>query len=268
MKKELFSFSKLTTFKTCPLSYYYTYVKKGPREDNIYSFLGKEIHSCLEDLQQGLISKENAIDRFEMAVADADMLGFEFPTENSKNNFVECMILYFKNYKAFTDITDFGIEEYFEIDVSGVTMRGYIDIYTIEDDKYIDVYDYKSSSKFSKKDLEEKKIQLILYGIALKNKYPDKEVRSLNFDMCKYSKNKRGTLVERNKADSQEVRGFVSIPFTEENIELATNFVKNIYDSINKNDTENILDWEANKNPFFCKNLCSNFEICRVNEVE
>jgi len=44
MNNELFSFSKLTTFHTCPYSYYLTYIKENPRKQNVYGYLGGKVH--------------------------------------------------------------------------------------------------------------------------------------------------------------------------------------------------------------------------------
>lgn len=260
IKKELYSFSKLTTFHTCPYSYYLTYIKKEKRKDNVYSYLGGKIHSLLEDLQQNKINNQKAISLFLSYFDDADILGYDFPTENSSKNFKECMVSYFENYKPFS-VQDFKIEEYFEVDIEGVPIRGYIDLYTITDNKYIDIYDYKSSSKFTKKDLEIKKLQLIIYGLALKNKYPNMIVRSLNFDMCKYTKNSRGTIIERNKSNEYTGRALVEIPFTEENINKAKEFVFDTYKKINNNNEEE-SSWIPYINKFFCKNICSHYKIC------
>lgn len=259
--KELFSFSKLTTYHTCPYSYYLTYIEKAKRKDNVYSFLGTTIHSLLEELQSGRITTDGAKKEFLNKFIDTEILGYDFPTENSSVNFKECMIEYFENYTPFKNV-EYHIEDYFEESIGDVVLRGYIDIYTIEDGKYIDVYDYKSSSKFTKKDLEVKKLQLIIYGIALKKKYPDKVIRSLNFDMCKYTKNKRGTLIERNKAETQSERAFVTVDFSDENVEQAIEFINDTYSMIKSLDSKDSNVWLPNKNPFFCKNICSHYEEC------
>lgn len=259
--RELFSFSKLTTFHTCPYSYYLTYIEKEDRKDNVYSFLGGKIHELLEYLQRGEKTKEEAKELFLEYLSETEILGYDFPTENSGNNFKECILDYFDNYEPFTEV-DFQIEEYFEVEIGGIPVRGYIDIYTITDNKYIDIYDYKSSSKFSKKDLEVKKLQLVIYALALKEKYPDKEIRGLYFDMLKYSVNERGTVKERNKLCSTKERAFVEVPFDEENINQAIDFVRGTHNSIKDLDPLDPDEWEANVSKFFCSNLCSNYSIC------
>ena len=134
--------------------------------------MGGKIHELLEYLQRGEKTGEEAKELFLEYLSETEILGYDFPTENSGNNFKECILDYFDNYEPFTEV-DFQIEEYFEVrDRWDSQLEGYIDIYTITDNKYIDIYDYKSSSKFSKKDLEVKKLQLVIYALALKREIP------------------------------------------------------------------------------------------------
>jgi len=192
---------------------------------------------------------------------DCDILGFNFPTENSKNNFRECIIEYLKVYEPLKSV-QYYIEDYFEENIEGVMIRGYIDLYVIDGD-YIDIYDYKSSSKFTAKDLETKKLQLIIYAIALQKKYPNLKIRNLYFDMLKYTKNKRGTLIERNKSEEQEKRGYVKVKFDEDGISSAKDFIKNTFNEIKELNPLVEFEWKANINKFFCQNICSNYKECK-----
>lgn len=115
---------------------------------------------------------------------------------------------------------------------------------------------------FSKKDMKEKQIQLILYALALQQKYPNKKIRNLYFDMLKYSDNK-GELVERIKYNIGG-KGLKKICFNELNIAMAKMFVIKRYREINSLDKNNIGCWEKNINNFFCNNLCSNYEVCTM----
>ena len=62
--RELFSFSKLTTFPTCPYSSYLTEIEKEDRHEQVDSFLGGKIHELLEYLQRGEKTKEEAKELF------------------------------------------------------------------------------------------------------------------------------------------------------------------------------------------------------------
>ena len=155
-------------------------------------------------------------------------------------------------------------------------MKGYIDLYTITDG-VIDIYDYKtsSSSSFTGKDAYKKMRQMILYGIAIKQKYPDMPIRSMNFDMLKYYKvpSKRSklgyTLKDRSTIDILDFTtefkpAYISADFTDEVIEEVTKYV---CDTVNKIESldDNIESYEKGLNPnkdFFCKTLCGFRDRC------
>lgn len=260
MNKEKFSFSKLDTFNTCPRSYYLTYIKKVEREENVYGFLGSSFHDCLEKLQKKEITTEEAKDKFLNDISTTEIFEMKFPTEKSKKNYIECLMAYLDNYERLP-IDNFETEEYFEFEIEGVIMRGYIDLYFIKDNN-IYVLDYKTSSKFSKNDLEKKEKQLILYGIYLQEKYPNKNIVYLGFDMCKYFVNKRGTLKTRDTQEESYGNAYVEVKFTEEKKEELVDYIDSIVKHIDICDKEDIRCWSKNINKFFCDNLCSVKKYC------
>ena len=273
--KKIYSYSRLENFNNCPYGYYITYVEGNRSEHNIYSFLGSVIHELLEELQQKLINNDDAIEKFESAITEADMLGYEWMSDSVKNKYIAARKHYLEHYKPI-ECDEYFIEEYFEIPVGDKWMKGYIDLYTITDG-VIDIYDYKtsSSSSFTGKDAYKKMRQMILYGIAIKQKYPDKEIRSMNFDMLKYYKipSKRSklgyTLKDRSTIDILDFTtefkpAYISADFTDEVIEEVTKYV---CDTVNKIESldDNIESYEKGLNPnkdFFCKTLCGFRDRC------
>lgn len=271
---EKFSFSKISTFTNCPYSYYLNYVKdpKPYNEQNVYGQLGGTCHECIEEMIKGNIDENQAKDRFEEDLFECEILDMNFPSfkgdkELIKNNYVTAIHHYFDNFTLFHEKPDYhAIEEYFEYEIEGTLFRGYIDYYYIVGN---DLYciDFKTSSKFSKKDLEKKKLQLIIYGMYLKNKYPDKHIYCY-FDMLKYIKGKRGGLKERHKLDFLEEgeRGMVEIPFNEDNINQLRAYVRSTIEEINHLDKENEDDWkpiEKCEKSHFCKTLCGFRKMCK-----
>ena len=49
----IYSISKLNTMDECLWSYWLTYMEHLPSKENIYTFAGTKIHSCLEKIQNG-----------------------------------------------------------------------------------------------------------------------------------------------------------------------------------------------------------------------
>lgn len=258
-----YSFSRLETFHNCKRSFYYNYIQGNRSGDNIYSFLGTICHELTQAMIQKQISNEDAVQQFVVAVDDAEMLDLPWISENVKNNYVDCIIHFLENYNPVNNNT-IHIEDYFEIDINGVTMIGYIDLwYRIGNDIYI--VDLKTSSKFSKKDLPKKSRQLLLYAIALSEKYPDYKIH-LQFNMLKYVL-KKGKLLERNKLDlfDEYSDGIVGVDFNEENIQEAKDYVTNTVKEINSINKDEIVYWGMGYDPtkdFFCKNLCGHRRRC------
>lgn len=264
MVEEKYSFSRLDTFHNCKRLYYYNYVIKERSGDNIYSFLGSIAHELTQAIIQEQETNESALQKFIEAVDDAEMLGLEWISENVKNNYVSCISHFFENYNPIRNDT-IRIEDYFEIDIKGTIVRGYIDLwYRIDDAIYI--IDLKTSSKFSKKELPKKSRQLLLYAIALGEKYPDYKI-VLQFNMMKYALNKRGTLIERNKFDlfDEFKDAIVEVSVTEESINEVNQYVSDTINEINQINKENRESWTMDNDPekdFFCKNLCTYREKC------
>ena len=273
--KKIYSYSRCENYHNCPRSYFYTYIEKNRGEDNIYSFMGSVTHEILEELQQRLINNEEAIEKFENAITEADMLGYEWMSDSVRNKYIAAIKHYLEHYKPIK-CDEYFIEEYFEIPVGDKWMKGYIDLYTITDG-VIDIYDYKTSSSnsFTGKDAYKKMRQMILYGIAIKQKHPDKEIRSMNFDMLKYYKvpSKRSklgyTLKDRSTIDMLDFTtefspAYVSAEFTPEVVEEVTEYVCNTVNEIESLDKD-LSCYKKGFNPkkdFFCKTLCSFRDRC------
>lgn len=266
MEGEKFSFSKLDTFQNCKRLYYYNYILKERSADNVYSFLGSISHELTQAIIQEQETNESALQKFIEAVEDADMLGLEWISDNVKKNYVECISHFFEHFNPIRNDT-IRIEDYFEVEISGVIVRGYIDLwYRIDNTIYI--IDLKTSSKFSKKELPKKSRQLLMYAMALGEKYPDYNI-ILQFNMLKYSLNKRGTLIERNKLGIlDEVRdAIVNVDITENAIDEVKTYVANTVFGINQIDKSDKLAWPMDNDPkkdFFCKNLCTYREKCLI----
>ncbi|MDX5711944.1 PD-(D/E)XK nuclease family protein, partial [Clostridioides difficile] len=113
MEKELYSFSKLNAFHTCPFQYYLTYVKNLNREQNCYGYYGNELHSLLEQLQQRKITNQEAIQKYNEVIEYANLMDHNFPTPNSRINYLECILHYIENFVPI-ECDKYYIEEYFE----------------------------------------------------------------------------------------------------------------------------------------------------------
>lgn len=205
-----YSISRLNTMDTCLLEYWKTYMEHLPSKENIYSFAGAKIHSCLESIQNGI--KVDFPNELETMLREAKTMDINFPSEKIENSWV-------KNIKAF--VNDYVRPEYEKVETekkflfesNGIYLQGIIDLVIYNEDGTVSIVDYKTSSKFSNAELQEKGRQLILYGLAMEQM--GYKVRDLSWKMLKYNevsyklKNgnirttiaERGFLLEKLKAD-------------------------------------------------------------------
>lgn len=264
MSEEKYSFSKLDNFNNCRRGYYYDYIVKDRGGENIYSYMGTVTHELTQAIIQKQIDNEEAVKQFIEAVDDAEIMDLHWMSEKVKSNYVDCIVHFLENCSPMDNPT-IRIEDYFEIDIEGVTLRGYIDLwYRIGNQIYI--VDFKTSTKYAKKDLPGKSRQLILYGIALNDKYPDYEI-NLQFNMLKYVLRK-GRLYERNKLDlfdEYEDEGILHVKINDDEINELKKYVAETVKQIKSIDESNIEFWNMDNDPkkdFFCKNLCGHRNKC------
>lgn len=274
MEEVKYSFSKLESFKGCQYGYFLTYIKKNDNEDNIYSFLGGAVHEILESLQIEKIDKETALSIFHERLDDAEMFGYEFMSDNVKRKYIDNVVNYLENFEPI-QCEEFGIEESFLIDIDGIKVRGFIDFYYVDDNGKVVVIDYKTSSKFSAKDLPKKTRQLILYGMALEDEGLD--VDKVGFDMLKYySKPWRNKMVLKERCDTpideleyQKNRGYVFRDYDEDAKNEVINYIKESVKEIESKDKDNEDEWlpiENCKSSFFCKTLCGHYSTCKYQQ--
>ena len=179
----IYSISKLNTMDECLWSYWLTYMEHLPSKENIYTFAGTKIHSCLERIQNG--EKIDFRKEFQEMLEDAQILGIDFPNENIKTKWVKNIECFIEGYNR-PDYKKFETEKLFLIKIHDYYIQGIIDLLIYNDDGTVSIIDYKTSSKFSNSELKSKGRQLVLYGMAMEQL--GYEVKSIAWNMLKYCK--------------------------------------------------------------------------------
>lgn len=260
---EKYSFSRLETFHNCKRAFYNDYVIKQRGGDNVYSYCGTVTHELAQGIIQDTETNDGAVSKFIEAIDEMELMGLEWMSDKVRDNYVEAVTHFLNNYNPDQNDT-YRIEDYFEIEIGGYVLRGYIDLWYRVGRK-IYIVDYKTSTKFSAKDLPKKSRQLILYGIHLSEKYPDYEI-ILQFNMMKYVL-KKGKLYERVKLDifdEDYPDGILEVNYTDEAVMEVKEYVTNTIKQI-KQMSDNKNEWTMDKDPkrdFFCKNLCGHRLKC------
>ncbi|MEI2465151.1 PD-(D/E)XK nuclease family protein [Niallia taxi] len=167
---KVFSFSKLGTFDNCEYEYLNTYIKKNRGIDNVYTLLGSELHDNIEKIY----GNESDIDKFKESyfnkLVELDILGVNFPNEKIGDSWKADVGHFLNNFNKIDKKMILEKLIVFEV-TDGIWMQGYIDsISPSEQGKpYVNIIDWKTSSKFAGKKLSEAGRQLLMYKLGLES---------------------------------------------------------------------------------------------------
>ncbi|MEI6296244.1 MAG: PD-(D/E)XK nuclease family protein [bacterium] len=247
---EKYSYSKLSTYYTCPYSYKLNYIDKVYGVSNGFSKLGGLVHSILERYLKGEILQFELVDifeeEFEKEVGSVKLRMAKF-TRDLTDNYKEKCKSFLAEFVSFDGLEIVAVEENFnlltEIKDKKIFLNGFIDVIAKDKDDNYYVIDWKSKSAFkSKEELKQYARQLYLYSIWVKYKYGKfpKQLRFVQF-----------------KIDHTEI-----IDFDEQALEETMNWV---YTTLNL--VENEQFWIETCDDFFSRNLCNFRFICPYSAI-
>ena len=190
---RLFSWSMINTFMTSKYEYLLHYILHTPedRQDCIYTTTGSIAHDILEKLYTEQIQYADMDEQFEdgwsMAV---DIANLKFDRNDEEHNkkladkYYADLKHFFKNHtpiecKAIT-------EQFITTKISDYVLQGYIDIIFKTPDEVYNIIDFKTSSIYKGKNLEEKSGQLCVYCMGLIQKGVPIEKIRIGFNFLKY----------------------------------------------------------------------------------
>jgi hypothetical protein len=181
IKKELnvfdiYSFSKVNSFKTDPYGYFLKYILKIPedRQDSIYSVVGNIVHDLTEEFQADKIKREAMIETYKDKTFELEQLGFKFDrTDEDKNESIAkkyhaCNIHFLENFKKIEG-KDGISESSIIVKIGNFVFVGYIDYKHTEeenDEKYLYITDFKTSTLYKGEKIDKEKMQLLLYSLG------------------------------------------------------------------------------------------------------
>ena len=234
------SFSKISSYDTCPYGWYKTYVLKEKGEDNAFAQFGGFCHEILERYADGELMEWDLLDEYVNNFKS--FVTYNFPPNkyvSLEESYYKDGYEYFKNFNGFGKFKIIGSE--IEIDMKlndKYNLIGYIDLLLEDENKDLVVWDHKSKSKFAnKKEQVEYAKQLYIYSYYVKEKY-GKFPKFLIFNM--FRKNQR-----------------VVIPFSEKDYNDAIDWAVNTIEYIGTLD-----EFNAKQDKFFCNNLCNHRNTC------
>lgn len=192
---QLWSFSKFDSYRTSQYEWMLKYIKKLPENHEVmsaYAPLGGAVHDIIERLYEEKIQYEDMLEEFETAwTANIEVVEAVFDRNDSiknnniKNKYYVDIVHFFNNYQKLP--YKMLNEQFVTIKITDdIVMQGYIDaIYKDENDIYT-IVDYKTSSKYTGKAINDHAAQLILYAEALRQKGVPKDKIRVCWNFLKY----------------------------------------------------------------------------------
>lgn len=171
---RIWSYSRINTFMTSPWEYMLKYIqhKKEDRQDSIYVTTGTIAHDILDAFYEGEIEYNGMIDKFNDGWLTAyDIARLKFDRSDEERNksiaekYKENLIHFFNNHTVYKH--KLLIEKPITINVNDNIFIGYIDALYKDDDECINIIDFKTSSIYKNKTLEEHSQQLMLYALGI-----------------------------------------------------------------------------------------------------
>ena len=214
---RLWSWSRMNTYMTSKFEYLLKYILKSKEDrcDSCYTTLGTICHDTLEKFYEGKIQYEDMIDDyndgFTTAIVIAELKfcrSDEEKNESIGKKYNENLVHFFNNHVPYkhkllvekpivVNIVDENTDE----DENNVFV-GYIDALYKDDEENYHIIDFKSSSIYTGKTLEENSGQLILYSIGLHQMGIPYEKIKPQFNFLKYCtikyEQKNGAIKYRN----------------------------------------------------------------------
>lgn len=190
---RLWSWSRMNTYMTSKFEYLLKYILKSKEDrcDSCYTTLGTICHNTLEKFYENKINYNDMIDDyndgFTTAITIADLKFCRSDEEKNKNigeKYNENLVHFFKNHNVYKH--KLLVEKPIVVNIEGNIFVGYIDGLYKDDDGCYHILDFKSSSMYTGKTLEENSGQLTIYAIGLNQLGIPWDKISAAFNFLKY----------------------------------------------------------------------------------
>lgn len=189
---DIYSWSRFNCYKTSKFEYLLNYIQKAKRtRASIYGNSGNFIHDTLEAFYRGEIEYDDMLPLYEEALYDFSIAELKYDrSDDKKNNAIakkyEANIRhFFENHKVLE--YKLALEKFVLIKVGEFLLQGYIDVVYKDEDGNFNIIDWKSSSLYRGKKIDEEKGQLMLYGIALNQQGVPWDKIKLKWNFLKYT---------------------------------------------------------------------------------
>lgn len=238
------SFSKLSTFETCPRAFQLQYLQDPPlpKQQNAWAEYGILCHIILEKFAKGELPVNQLTAEYKERYPDVVVHNFPpYPKGYAEKAFQQG-IDYFESFSGFGDQYEVvSTEEYFHLNIGPYSFVGISDL-VLRDKSTgeLVVVDHKTKSESSmKNEIDLYKKQLYIYAEHVKNKY-GQYPSQIQFNMIKSNQ----PIVEK-----------FSIEKHEETLQWVEDTIDYIFFE---------QDWIAKPNQYYCRYICPVFQHCEA----
>jgi hypothetical protein len=238
------SFSKLSTFETCPRAFQLQYLQDPPlpKQQNAWAEYGILCHAILEEFAKGELPVNQLTAEYKERYPDVVVHNFPpYPKGYAEKAFQQG-IDYFESFSGFGDQYEVvSTEEYFHLNIGPYSFVGISDL-VLRDKSTgeLVVVDHKTKSESSmKNEIDLYKKQLYIYAEHVKNKY-GQYPSQIQFNMIKSNQ----PIVEKFSVEKHEE----TLQWVEDTIDYI--FFEQ--------------DWIAKPNQYYCRYICPVFQHCEA----
>ena len=183
------SYSRLSRFEQCPLSFKIHYIDKQVAEPGDPLKFGKAIHTVLEalvrehvtDERVGPLSEDRAVELFGAAWAAEGMTGVELFQEG-----VEILRTFVREQCELDHRDVLALEKEFHLPVGRFKVLGFIDRVDCVDDETVEIIDYKTNRLLFTREEVDHSLQMSLYHLAAQQIWPWAKKVRLTFNMLRH----------------------------------------------------------------------------------
>ena len=184
------SYSRLSRFEQCPLSFKLHYIDKKEPRPGVPLLFGKSVHAVLEDLlnehvadeRHAALDKDRALALWKSHWEKNELYGLDVFEEG-----VEIIGDFVRRQGVVDHLDVLAIEQEFRLPVGPFTVLGYIDRVNRVDDVTVEIEDYKTNRVlFSREDVDHS-LQLSLYQLAAQRLWPWAKRFRLVFNMLRHN---------------------------------------------------------------------------------
>jgi len=203
------SFSKLSRFETCPLSYKLHYLDRLTSEPGVPLLFGSAVHAVLEDLVRehmheervGALPEDRAAELWQEAWAKSGMSGIDVFREG-----LDIVHRFVREQGLLEHHDVLAVEKEFRIEVGGFNVLGYLDRVDRVDDETVEVIDYKTNRQLFTREETDASLQMSLYHLAAQELWPWAKKVRLTFWMLRHGLRQT---TERTADDIEGTRRYV-----------------------------------------------------------